>query len=195
VFDGATVQVDRAYAATWPAAGKPVAVVALLTVFKGTVSDIAPSRAQVTLNIKSPLEQLTMGMPRDVFQTGCRYTLFDIGCTLNKDDFAETGTVATVVGTNQFTSALGAPGGSGTYALGRVLMTSGDSQGFARSVRNWDSGTGTFTLLKPFPFGIAPADSFTAYPGCNKTFASCTLFNNTDNFGGQPFIPDAMTAV
>ena len=91
----------------------------------------------------------------------------------------------------------GVPTGFGTYALGRVVFTSGLNAGFTRAIRTMASAAGVLTLglIAPMPFAVAAGDTFTAYPGCDKQMATCTLFSNIANFGGQPYIPSPETAV
>jgi hypothetical protein len=85
------------------------------------------------------------------------------------------------------------PPGSGTFALGKITMTSGLNSGFSRMVRNWVAPA-TLVLFRPLPFTVAPGDTFHAYPGCDKQQSTCTAFGNLVNFGGQSYIPDATTA-
>ncbi|HUK60236.1 MAG TPA: DUF2163 domain-containing protein [Stellaceae bacterium] len=193
-LDNAEVQVDRAVAAAWPAPGAALAPTGMVTVFYGTVGELDVGRSQAVITIYSHLKKLTNLLPRNLFQAGCVHTLFDQGCTLAAADFAMNGTVASSgPAANQFGSSIAAPAGSGNYALGRVVMTSGASEGYARTVRSWSGGI--FTLIAPFPFGISTGDSFTAYPGCDKSFGTCALFQNTANFGGCLSIPAPETAV
>jgi uncharacterized phage protein (TIGR02218 family) len=52
-----------------------------------------------------------------------------------------------------------------------------------------------FTLLNPLPLVPSAGDAFTAYPGCDKTQATCTTkFANLGAFRGFPFIPQPETA-
>ncbi len=198
-LDGAVVQVDRAY---FDNRSGPVSQGAtqitpggVVNVFTGRVAEVDVGRTNAVISINSHLELLNVNMPRNLFQAGCRWQLFSPGCTLSASNFAVTGAVAANATGNTFTSNISAPGGSGTYALGRVLFTSGQNEGFSRSVRSWVAGSpGTFTLIAPFPFAIASGDAFIAYPGCNKTFGNCSAFSNTSNFGGEPWIPSPEAA-
>jgi uncharacterized phage protein (TIGR02218 family) len=197
-LDNAEVQVDRAIAAAWPAAGSPaLAPTGIVTVFYGRVGELDVGRSQAVVTVYSHLKVLANPLPRNLFQASCTHTLFDAGCTLNAASFAVNGTVAGLGATgNVFTSAIAAPPGSGTYALGRVTMTSGASAGLSRTVRSWTAGApGTFTLIAPFTLGIAPGDSFTAYAGCDKQFGTCGRFANQLNYGGCLSIPVPETAV
>src|SRR5262249_22013884 len=135
-------------------------------------------------------------MPRHFYEAQCRHTLFDVGCNasgnMNAANFAVNGTVA--AGSTQASivgAALPVPKGSRTYALGKIVMTSGLNATFSRFIRSWD-GASTLSLLNPLPFAVAPGDTFTAYPGCDKSYGAqtgCKGFNNQPNYGGQPFIP------
>ena len=197
-LDGAEVQVDRAFASGWPAVGAPaLQPTGIVTIFYGRVGELDVGRSAAVVTLYSHLKKLADPLPRNLFQASCIHTLFDSGCTLLAASFAQNGMVAGLgTAANVFTSAIGAPSGSGTYGLGRVSMTSGASQGFARTVRSWVAGSpGTFTLISPMPFGIAPGDSFVAYPGCDKQYGTCGLFKNQANYGGCLSIPVPETAV
>ena len=194
-LDGADVQVDRAYFSAWPQPYQLVnEPVGILTIFAGRPAEIDCSDIMVTITIEDYRALLTTRMPRNSYQSGCRFTLFDTGCTLSAATFAVTGT--TIAGTTraQIVSTAKVPGGSGTFNLGKLKMTSGDNANFVRTVSTWD-GVGTFGLLNPFPFTVAIGDTFTVYPGCDKTKTACTAFGNLANYGGFPNIPAADTAI
>jgi uncharacterized phage protein (TIGR02218 family) len=194
-LDGAIVQVDRAYWPDWPTpwASPIVPTDIIAAIFAGKVADITLDRSSVVLTLNSHLELLTIQMPREVYQSACRHTLFDSGCTLLASSFGKAGAAQTGSTQQSIRSTISAPSGSGTYALGRIMMTSGVNNGFARMVKAWDGVR--LTLLSPMPYPVAPGDTFNAYPGCNKTSAQCAQFGNTANFGGQPFIPVPETAL
>lgn len=196
VLQGATISVDRAI---FNLAGGPMSPVGpnsplgVVNVFTGRVYNVNVTRTNVVITINSHVELLGIKMPRNLYQAGCRWTLFDAGCTLIASSFAVAGSMlANSVG-NTMLSAIAAPGGSKTYTLGRIVMTSGLNTGFSRGVRSWVPGT--FTLISPFPFVMGVGDTFMAYPGCDKQLNTCNLFANTKNFGGQPNIPIPETAV
>jgi len=205
-LDGAELQVDRAFASSWQqtmpgVTGRPaLAPNGIVTIFYGMVGTVDVGRSQVVLTVNSHLKLLARDMPRRLYQSTCIHPLFDGGCGLNAAGYAVTGTVASVSGDGGTVSAAAtppaSPANSGTFTLGRIVMTSGASNGFARMVRSWIAGSpnGTFTLLKPFAIGIAPGDGFVAYPGCNKTYSTCVAFANQANFGGEIGIPVPETA-
>lgn len=196
-LDGADVQVDRAYFEAWPSTYQLVAEpVGILTMFAGTPAEVDCGDNLVAVTLNDYRELLNIKMPRHVYQAGCRHTLFDAGCTLGSGAFAVAGTA--IGGTTRSViqaAPMGAPG-SGTFQLGKLQMVSGLNSGFSRTIMTWSSSApGQFTLLNPLPFDVMSGDQFVAYPGCDKTVDTCTLFGNIDNYGGQPGIPQAETAI
>lgn len=199
-LDGATITVDRAYFAGWPS--PPQAVinpVGVYRLFVGRTAEVEAARGGLTLSISSLTDLLNIQMPRDLYQALCFHRLFDAGCGLNQADFAVTGAVAVTPSTNiVVNTAIGAPGGSGTYSLGRILMTSGANTGLQRTIKAWTPGT-SFSLITPFFYTPQPGDTFTAYPGCEKSQLHCTLFFGLPiaetNYGGTPYTPQAESAV
>lgn len=192
-LDGATVNVERAYFTSFPDPWTPtVSPLDTVLVFAGRVAEIDFTRVSAIVNINSHMELLTQQMPRNLFQSGCRFTLFGPGCSLSASSFAENA----ALGSGSTPSAIAASlaHGAGYYDLGRLVMTSGLNATFSRGVRSWD-GT-TLLLRAPFPYPVAQGDAFTIYPGCDKQLTTCTSkFNNAANFGGFPFIPAPENAV
>lgn len=195
-LDGAAVNVDRAYFAAFPTPYQLTALpVGILRMFAGRMAEVDTGDSVVAVTINDWRELLLTKLPRGVFQAGCRFTLYGPGCALNPTSFAIPGIAG--AGSTQRTIIAAAPivpGGSGTFTLGKITMTSGLCTGFSRTVTNW-TAPNTMALLNPFPFTIAAGDTFNAYPGCNKTTAACAAFGNSINFGGMPTIPQAETAV
>lgn len=161
-----------------------------LIVTRGLVGsvDVGDDSARITVSDYRSL--LNQQMPRNVYRGSCRHRLFDARCTLNAATYTATGVLnALSTGALVVSAApLLAPAGSGTFSLGVLTMTSGDNNGLKRFVTNWD-GASRFTLLSPFPYALEAGDTFSVTAGCNKTKATCALFANTDNFGGEPYIP------
>jgi uncharacterized phage protein (TIGR02218 family) len=194
VFDGANVQLDRAFALPSAAPNWQ----GPMTLFYGRIGDIdSIGRTQAALSVNSIVDLLNMRMPLNLFQPSCRATLFDATCTLVAATFAVTG-VAVASGSNK--SVINATLSQATdyFSLGRVVFTSGVNIGLIRSVKTYVHGSPsviTFTLPLPNAPGIG--DAFTIYPGCDKTQTSCgpAKFNNLINFAGQPYVPAPETAI
>ena len=188
ILDGATVAVDRAFWDGPPLGGGVLRGV--VNIFTGRIAETFITRSGCQLNINSHLELLNTAVPRTLAQATCRWTLFSSGCGLTAATYASSGTVSAGSTTSSILSTISAPIGSGTFTLGRIKFTSGVNSGISRSVRAWTAGSpGTLSLIAPLPSAPTAGDTFTAYPGCDKSMATCLTFANTANFGGMPFIP------
>lgn len=187
-LDGASIKLERGYAAGWD-----LPIVGTVIRFAGKVTSINSIQgATARMTVSSWLVLLNSSVPRNKYQAGCLRTLYDAGCALNPASFDAAGTV-TVAGQGSFGSGL--TGVPGYYSQGRVVFTSGANAGVSRTVKI-NLTDGTFTLVQPFPSIAAIGDTFTAYAGCDHTKATCfTKFNNLLRFKGQPFVPLPTTAL
>jgi hypothetical protein len=200
-LDAADFQVDEAYflsLPTWPLPPGGAQNVDCRTIFAGKIGAVDTTNAVAVLTVNDYRDLLSISMPRHFYQAQCRHTLFDVNCNadgnMNAAVFGINGLVAS--GSTQSVisaSGLPAPAGSRTYTQGRLVMTSGLNVTFQRTIKSWDGAFG-LSLLAPLPFAVAVGDGFTAYPGCNKLFATCQAFNNSRNHGGQTNIPPPETA-
>lgn len=186
-FDGADITLYRAYLTSWTAA--PTGA---LTMFVGNVSEATPSRTTVQMVIKADLEMLNIQMPRNIYQSGCLHSLYDVGCTLNKALFAANTAINAASTTQSLNCGLATA--AGYYDQGYLVFTSGQNAGARRTIKKHT--TGNFSIALPLPFTPQVGDAFTVYAGCDKTQATCTnKFNNVIHFRGYPYIPIPETAV
>jgi Uncharacterized conserved protein (DUF2163)/Phage conserved hypothetical protein BR0599 len=200
-LDAADFQVDRAYFATvptWPMPPTGAVPLATKTIFAGVVAEMDMTDLTVTLSVNDYRSLLSTSMPRNFYQAQCRFTLFGAGCNsdgLNRASFAVNGVAGAGSTPSQIIApGLAPPGGSGTYALGTIEMTSGLNAGYTQSVTSWTPPA--LLLTQPFPFPIVAGDTFSAAPGCDWSRTSCAAFGNSLNFGGiGPFIPPPETAM
>jgi hypothetical protein len=195
LLDEATVRVDRGYVVAWPTFPTLSLIpIGTVNVFAGRVAELDFGRSSITINMNDPRELLATSMPRNLFSAACRYALFGPGCTLNKATFA-VGSTVTAVSSGSLQSGLTAYV-DGYFSLGFLRFSSGMNSGLQGMIRSSGQTGGTLNLLQPFPFNVGIGDAFTVYPGCDKTQATCAnKFGNVANFGGQPYIPVAETAV
>lgn len=200
-LDAADFQVDEAYFSalpTWPLPAAGAAPIDCRTIFAGKIGAVDTDNSTVVISVNDYRDLLSIAMPRHFYQAQCRHTLFDVNCNadgnMNTAAFGIAGMVA--AGSTQSAiigQGLPAPAGSRTYALGRIVMTSGLNNTFQRLVKSWD-GASTLSVTPPLPFAVAPGDTFSVFPGCNKLFTTCQAFANQANFGGAPNIPPPETA-
>lgn len=179
-LDGATVILERLFT---PYFGSPQKGTYIN--FAGRVADMEVGRFSAKVRVNSDLEVLNVQMPRNLYQPGCLNTLYDGGCTLAKASYGVAGTVGSASAT-QITCSLGQA--AGYFDLGTISFTSGANAGVSRSIKQYTPGS--IALALPLLSVPVPGDSFTAYPGCDKTQATCAAkFANGANFRGYPFIP------
>lgn len=183
-LDEARVVLERAFMATWgdTSAGT-------IWLFSGRVGQALPSRATITLQVNSDLELLRAAMPRNSYQPGCLHTLFDSGCGLTRATYAVSGTA--VSGSTLNALAVTDAHATGYFDLGTVTFTSGANNGQTRTVKSWTTGSpGTLVPTQAFAAVPAAGDTFTMYPGCDKTSGTCSSkFSNLGRFRGYPMIP------
>ncbi len=188
LFDGATLQRDRAFL---PAFGQVPIANALVPLFHGRISTISTvGRVEAQITVKADTNLLNLDMPRNLWQAGCLHTLFDAGCTLDKNSFGVQGTV----GAGSTVSAINWSGATaGLFDQGTVKLETGANTAITRTVK---ASTGSQLLLAyPLDFAVATGDEFVVYWGCDKTTATCQgRFNNLVNFRGFPFVPTPETA-
>jgi uncharacterized phage protein (TIGR02218 family) len=129
-------------------------------------------------------------MPANLYGNTCRHTLFDVGCTLSAAAFQQASSVVAPAPSynSQNININVSPAAGLTYALGRIVMTSGLNSGLQQRILGWN-GVNQIQLAAPFPFTVNVGDQFLIYPGCDKSMTTCTAFNNLVNYGGYPFIP------
>ena len=203
LFDGAYLRRTRAFYSGWNQ--PPIGTIPLFAGRISTIDQIGRVDAQV--KIKSLPLLLDTLMPRNVYQTGCVHSLFDGGCGLAKAAFAMPWSVAggssngtiNVPGVNP--PVAGTPLAASTEGMnvllqGQVLFTSGVNDGVVRSIKSIANSPNGFVLSYPLENIPAAGDTFTVWPGCDKTRATClNRFHNLGNFRGFPYTPDPETGV
>lgn len=187
-LDGARLRLDRAFLPAW---GQPVAGTVLL--FEGRLSTIPGTRTAIRCKVTSDLELLNVPMPPNVYQPPCGHSVYDSGCGLLRAAFTVSGTVTAADTEQAFGTDLAAA--ADYYALGVLGFTSGANAGLRRTVKAHAAG-GDIALLLPLPSAPQAGDTFTVYPGCDKTMSTCDgKFSNLGRFRGMPFIPEPETAL
>lgn len=185
-FDGATINRDRFFAA---GLGKPWMGGAPM--FHGRVSTLdSVGRTEAQIKVKSQLVLLNMNMPRTLYAPNCVHTLYDSECTLNRNSFVAH---AATTGASS-SSVLAWTGATADYQLGSVYIENGAGVTEVRTIKAVDPGV-SITLAYPLTFVPATGTLFNAYQGCDRTFARCTAFANTDHFKGFRFVPAPETGV
>jgi uncharacterized phage protein (TIGR02218 family) len=173
---------------------------AVWTLFTGYTSVMPKGgSSHVELKVKSALLKLNVNMPRNYYQPGCLWTLFDSGCTLSKSGYALFGTVASGAtsraiplsgGISPYVGVDGIP----QYTQGRLLFTSGVNNGLQVLIDSND--TVNFYLAYTLNALPSAGDTITYWAGCSKSYNTCNLkWSNTINFRGFDKVPPIMVSV
>jgi uncharacterized phage protein (TIGR02218 family) len=187
LFDGAVFRIDRLF---MDSTGVQIGTVIRFAGFIGPIDELSRSYAKITVNAGTEL--LQMQLPAVILQPGCTNTLFDARCGLIKASFAEANAVQAGSTVNKLISL--SAKADGYYDNGQIAFTSGANAGLVKAVKTYAGQQ--FTFNSPLPFVPNAGDSFTAYPGCDKTQATCTdKFSNLVNFEGFPYVPVPETAI
>ncbi|MGC2745780.1 MAG: DUF2163 domain-containing protein, partial [Candidatus Angelobacter sp.] len=186
LFDGAAFRIDRLF---MDSNGVQIGTVIRFSGFIGPVNELTRSYAK--LDIEAGTKLLQMQLPAVILQPGCTNTLFDARCGLAKASFAEANVVQAGSTVNKLLSLSAKADG---YDNGQIAFTSGANAGLVKAVKQY---LGQFFIFNsPLPFAPSAGDAFTAYPGCDKTQATCTnKFANLANFEGFPYVPVPETAI
>lgn len=190
-FAGATVKLERAFL------DDARVCRGVVPNFYGRVGAIGVGRSGATVEVRSHAELLDVMIPGDVYQPGCRNTVFDPQCGLSAAAFTVTGAASTAGDATRrviaSTSAAVIAKPAAWADLGVLSFTSGLNAGASRTVRSHALGAGTASIVAvyPFPFAIGAGDAFTLRAGCNKSKdGDCTSkFSNLARFRGEPYIP------
>lgn len=137
-----------------------------LKIRKGTLGIVKVRNNLLQAEIRGLTFWLTTQLG-ETFGPGCRADLGDARCKVDLSYLRQSGSVATSTDEQTFTPTAGlSPAGAGYFTDGILTWTSGLNDGFPIEISNWD-GT-TFSLFESMPYAIAPGDTFTVEPGCNK---------------------------
>jgi uncharacterized phage protein (TIGR02218 family) len=187
LWDGASFRIDRLF---MDANSNQIGTVVRFSGFIGPVDELTRTTAKLTVNAGTAY--LNMQLPAIILQPGCTNTLFDARCGLFKASFANNLVAQPGCTTNKVITTSTQP--DTYFDNGQLIFTSGPNSGLVKAIRKYKAGVMVFN--SPLPFAPNAGDTFTAYPGCDKTQNTCTAkFNNLANFEGFPYVPVPETAI
>jgi uncharacterized phage protein (TIGR02218 family) len=187
LFDGAAFKIERLF---MDSTGIQIGTVIRFSGFIGPVNEL--SRSYAKIDVEAGTKLLQMQLPAVILQPGCTNTLFDARCGLVKASFAESNVVQAGSTVNKLLSL--SAKADAYYDNGQIAFTSGVNAGLVKAVKSYAAQQ--FTFNSPLPFAATAGDAFIAYPGCDKTQATCTnKFSNLVNFEGFPYVPAPETAI
>lgn len=139
------------------------------------------------------LKQLLQQQIVPLCSRSCRTTLGSSACGVDLGPYTHTGTVTAVTDRRIFAASDIEPSEepTGWYDRGTVTWLTGDNAGLVMDVKRHTSG-GQLELLRPMPFDVTVADTFSVLAGCQRRFVEdCRdKFDNAVNFQGEPHAQD-----
>ncbi|MBP2544863.1 DUF2163 domain-containing protein [Acinetobacter guillouiae] len=163
-----------------------------LLLFEGRIIEPELDRYAIQLNVASDLDDLSVQMPRNLYQPSCSNTLFDGACGLNRLNYVVESAIESGSTSSRIICNITQP--QGWFTQGVIEFLEGGNAGLKRTVRLHESGV----LLLTLPLLEAPqaGQRIKVYPGCDKRLETCiSRFNNKAKFRGAPFVPVPETAV
>ena len=168
--------------------------------FSGQVSRVPTmKRPFISAECNSLNKIFDRNIPRQLFQPGCNWVLFESNCGLLPANWKWT---AVVVSYNAATSTLvlGTIASTNTatvvahyFGAGYVQITTAGNRQTRMVSDNTVIAGGQMSVYLSQPLFTAPSagDAVALYPGCSGRYAEdCTAkFNNAGQFGGFPFMP------
>lgn len=162
-----------------------------VTVWKGRIVDCQWEAQYVKLIGESVFSSLRRPGLRRRYQYQCPHALYGTKCRVDREIWKEIHALTGVSGILiQVNGAVGKP--DNYYAGGYVTWENNLNQNIEkRMVRSSIGATGILELAS-IPIALAGGDMVTLYPGCDHTLGpgGCGRFDNEENFGGTPFIPN-----
>lgn len=154
----------------------------------GELGQVSRRAGQYVAEMRGLMQKLQNNVGRLV-TPDCDAVLGDARCGVSLGAMGSAGTVTSVTSRRVFTaSAL--VGATDHFAFGEVVWSTGANAGLTHDVKTNVGGGGAITLQLPAPYDIAIGDTFTIYPGCDKSAATCKAkFSNLVNFRGFPDVP------
>ena len=156
-------------------------------VFEGNVGDLTQGSGTLEIIVKSETEKFNTQVPRRMFQSSCRNTVFDPKtCKANRAAHTFNGTIGVVVSKSQFALSTAKP--AGWFDNAQITFTSGENAGLSATVRVYDGAK--VYLTAPLLFVPKSGDGYTIFTGCDGLLNTCIdKFNNRANYCAEPNVP------
>lgn len=151
--------------------------------WKGRIVGAKAQQNTITVECESVFTSIRRPGLRARFEYGCRHPLYGRGCSVNREAYRVDTVVNAISGEVHITGTALPPLPDGYFTGGMLIAPNG-------AARFLTAHTGsTVTMNRPIR-GLVGGQSVSLYPGCDHLRTTCkNKFNNLDNFGGFPFIP------
>lgn len=161
-------------------------------IWRGRLTNVKFSENNAELTSEPIFTAMRRPVLRRLYQLNCPHVLYGPVCKVVRSTFMVNATISGISG-NVITSPTFSvsinPTFDASWFVGGYVDFVQSGLTSRRFITNHDNGAGSVTLDRPF-VGLANGDAVMAYPGCDRTTATCSgKFTNIENFGGFPYIP------
>jgi len=126
----------------------------------------------------------------EVYGRNCRHALGNEMCKVNILSYSTPGVSVESI-SNARTQFTPYPRLGEEFIYGKLIWESGSNLSTSQEILLIDTETGVVSLSDPAPRNIQEGDTLSAFQGCDRLRVTChEKFNNAENFGGFPFIPN-----
>lgn len=154
----------------------------ITAVWSGRVVGVAWEYPEMKVGCERISTSLKRTGVRARYQRQCRHVHYGSGCRLNRVDWEASGEVLAMPTVTQLQVAEAAGFADGYFTGGFI-----DVDGTMRLIIGH---AGDLLTLSRQLLGLSVGDTVKAYPGCDRSAATCDAkFANIDNYGGFDFIP------
>ena len=161
-----------------------------ITIFKGRVVSCEFRGFQATLSCESVFTRLKVPGLRMVYDVMCPHALYSPGCGVIKTNFSKTATITAVNGRVLTLEAQAGDTITPEWLAINFLKGGMLSAGLVRRMITDVATIGNVQLMHNVPTGLV-GQKCIVYLGCDHLLSDChTKFNNHNNYGGFPWIPD-----
>lgn len=158
---------------------------------RGWLGEVSLQRQQFIAEVRGLTQCLSQTIG-ELYAPLCRAALGDDRCKIDLSGFTVTGSVTTVLSSQEFYDT-SLTQDSGTFSAGLISFTSGANAGLSMEVKEYilTAGSGGQVVLAlPMPHNLLMGDTYSLTQGCDKTIQTCfERFNNVVNFRGEPYVP------
>lgn len=154
-----------------------------ITYWKGRVVGAKASQNEIHVECESVFTSIKRPGLRARFEYGCRRTLYNRGCNVNRELYKLEGNVMSIASSIQIQVAGAASMAAGYFTGGMLVAPNGASRFITAH------SSDVVTISRPIQ-GLIGGQTVAIYPGCDHLMSTCKdKFNNLDNFGGFPWVP------
>jgi uncharacterized phage protein (TIGR02218 family) len=166
-----------------------------MIIYEGEIGDYSYNRLAVTGQARNKWQGLSVQWPYYTYQDNCGWRFGSAGCGFDTSSVTinvTTGEVSvgsTTALTVRLQDGMLAAFPNGRFDFGRLTVTGGVNSGQVRTIRAHSGDA--LDLSYPLSINSFQDIAFDIFPGCRKRLvADChSLYNNSENFLGWPWIP------